>query len=98
MRLAPLLSVFLLLAALDAGAQDKTAPEPPLRPLDGFEREVLSALQASHAERRGVVLHVAGGTVTGIVTGIGPDVVALSNREHARILVRRERIDAVEAD
>lgn len=97
MRLASFLPAVLLLTTLGAGAQDKPNTAAP-RQLDGFEREVLSALQASHAQRRSVVLHVAGGTVSGIVTGIGPDVVALANREHARILVRRERIDAVEAD
>jgi hypothetical protein len=97
MKLAHLVSTSLLLAALGASAQGTPAPSE-LRRLDTFEREVMSALQASHAERRSVVLHVAGGTVSGIVTGIGPDVVALANREHARLLVRRERIDAVEAD
>ena len=97
MRLSPLLPAVLMLSSLGAGAQDKPDAAAP-KPLDGFEREVLGALQASHAQRRSVVLHVAGSTVSGIVTGIGPDVIALANREHARILVRRERIDAVEAD
>jgi hypothetical protein len=97
MRLAPFFPALLMLSTVGVSAQDKPSA-PALRPLDGFEREVLGALQASHTERRSVVLHVAGGTVSGIVTGIGPDVVALANREHARILVRRERIDAVEAD
>jgi hypothetical protein len=33
--------------------------------------------------------------VAGYVTAIGPDSVILTSREHARIVVRRERIDAV---
>jgi hypothetical protein len=33
-----------------------------------------------------------------VVKAIGPDVVVLANREHSRILVRRDRIDAVEGE
>ena len=97
MKLSPLVPAMLMLATLGATAQD-AAPSAELKKLDSFEREVLAALQASHQQRRGIVVHVGGEAIGGVVTGIGPDVVALANREHARILVRRERIDAVEAD
>lgn len=65
---------------------------------DTFEREALKALKASFEAKRGLTLHVGGQRIGGVVKAIGPDVVVLANREHARILVRRERIDAVEAD
>ena len=97
MKLAAMVPATLLLAALAAGAQETAAPAA-LKPLDTFEREVLAALKASHQQRRGIVVHVGGEAIGGVVTGIGTDVVSLANREHARILVRRERIDAVEAD
>lgn len=65
---------------------------------DTFEREALKTLKASHEAKRGVVLHVNGHAISGVVKAIGPDVVVLANREHQTILVRRERIDAVEAN
>jgi hypothetical protein len=97
MKPTAMLAFALMLATLGAAAQESAAPAE-LKKLDTFEREVLAALQASHQQRRGIVVHVGGEAIGGVVTGIGPDVVALANREHARILVRRERIDAVEAD
>lgn len=88
------LSLSLLLSlSMTATAQD-AAPANA----DTFEREVLKTLKASFAAKRGVVVHVGGQTIPAIVKAIGPDVIVLSNREHATILVRRERIDAVEAD
>jgi FAD/FMN-containing dehydrogenase len=65
---------------------------------DTFEREALKALKAAHAAKRSVVVHIGGQTIAGAVKAIGPDSIILSNREHATIIVRRERIDAVEAD
>jgi hypothetical protein len=97
MKPIAMLPFALMLATLGAAAQESAAPAE-LKKLDTFEREVLVALQASHQQRRGIVVHAGGEAIGGVVTGIGPDVVALANREHGRILVRRERIDAVEAD
>jgi hypothetical protein len=65
---------------------------------DTFEREVLKALKASHEAKRSVTVHANGSSVSGMVKAIGPDVVVLANRERSTIMVRRERIDAVEAD
>lgn len=77
--------------AMTANAQDPASA-------DTFEREALKALKAAQASKKSVYLHVGGETVGGAVKAIGPDVVILSNREHATIIVRRERIDMVEAD
>lgn len=65
---------------------------------DTFEREALKALKASFAARRSVVIHTNGSTITGLVKAIGPDVIVLANREHETLVVRRERIDAIEAN
>ncbi len=86
-----------LMAGLAAGAGAAAAQDAPAA-ADTFEREALTALKASHANKRGVVLHVGGQRIPGIVKAIGPDSVVLANQEHSRIVVRRERIDAIEAD
>jgi len=65
---------------------------------DTFEREALKLLKASHESKRGVNIHVNGRSVAGVVKAIGPDAVVLSNREYSTIVVRRERIDAIEAN
>ena len=88
-----LLSVALLAVAIDAGAQEAAPPAA-----DTFEREALKTLKASHAAGRGVVVHINGKSIAGVIKAIGPDVIVLSNRESGIILVRRERIDALEAD
>ena len=86
-----------LLAAIaasgTAAAQDATPPAA-----DTFEREALVTLRSSHANKRGIVLHVGGQRIAGVVKAIGPDAVVVANQEHGRIVVRRDRIDAVEAD
>lgn len=62
---------------------------------DRFEVEALTSLKKSAAEKRGVELVVGGERVVGYVTAIGPDAVILTSREHGRIVVRRDKIDAV---
>ncbi len=91
-QLFPALLLSVLLSA-SAAAQD-TAPASA----DTFEREALKVLKASHEAKRGIVVHVNGEAIGGLVKAIGPDVVVLSNREHSSILVRRERIDAIESN
>ena len=88
-RILPILLLTSL--TMTANAQDPAAA-------DTFEREALKALKAAHAAKKSVVLHVGGQTVAGGVKAIGPDSIIISNREHATIIVRRERIDAIEAD
>lgn len=87
------LALLLSSLAMTANAQD-TAPAGA----DTFEREMLAALKAAHAAKKSVYLHLGGRTVAGAIKAIGPDSVILSNREHATIIIRRERIDAIEAD
>jgi hypothetical protein len=65
---------------------------------DTFEREALKVLKASHEAKRGIVVHVKGEAIGGLVKAIGPDVVILSNREYSTILVRRDQIDAIESN
>ncbi len=88
-----LATALLLSLAMTANAQD-TAPASA----DTFEREMLKTLKAAHAANKGIYLHVGGQRIGGAVKAIGPDSVIMSNREHATIIVRRERIDAVEAN
>ena len=88
-RILPILLLTSL--TMTANAQDPAAA-------DTFEREALKAMKAAHAAKKSVVLHVGGQTVAGGVKAIGPDSIIISNREHATIIVRRERIDAIEAD
>jgi len=70
-------------------------PMPAPAQADRFEVEAAVSLKKSAAEKKGVELIVAGERVAGYVTAIGPDSVVLTSREHGRIVVRRDRIDAV---
>ena len=58
---------------------------------DPFEE----VLQASLTERKGVMIYVNGESIPGRVTKLGPDTVELSSQEFRRIVVRRDRVDAV---
>ncbi|GMU44535.1 MAG: hypothetical protein IT479_12140 [Xanthomonadales bacterium] len=91
--LKTLATTLLLCLTMTANAQD-AAPAGA----DTFEREMLKTLKTAHAARKSVYLHVGGQTIGGAVKAIGPDSVIISNREHATIIIRRERIDAIEAD
>jgi hypothetical protein len=90
------LSALTFIGLLAAGTTIAAADPPPAA--DTFEREALKVLQASHADNRGVVVHVDGQALGGVVKAIGPDVIVLANREHGTIVVRRERISAVLAN
>ncbi len=52
-------------------------------------------LKASLTEKKGVVLYVKTLSIPGIVTKINADSVELRSREHSRIVVKLESIDAV---
>ncbi len=84
-------ALLLMTTAMTANAQDPASA-------DTFEREMIKALKSSMEAKRSVYLHVGGETIAGAVKAIGPDAIIISNREHATIIVRRERIDAIEAD
>jgi hypothetical protein len=72
------------MAALGMGALAHAAPDP-------FEE----VLQASLTDRKGVMIYVDGQAIPGRVTKLGPETVELSSQEFRRIVVRRDRIDAV---
>ena len=52
-------------------------------------------LEASLAEKKGVMLYVKGQSIPGIVTKVNADSVELRSREYSRIVVKLESIDAV---
>jgi len=72
------------MAALGAGALAQAASDP-------FEE----VLQASLTDRKGVMVYVDGQAIPGRVTKLGPETVEISSQEFRRIVVRRDRINAV---
>lgn len=60
-------------------------------PGDAFDQ----VLDVSLKEKKGVVLYVKGQAIPGRVTKVDNENVELTSREFARIVVRRDRIDAV---
>ncbi len=79
--LAPVLLAMLLAFARTAAAGANEAMDP--------------VLDASLKDKKGVVLYVAGQAIPGRVVRMDAETVELTSREFARIVVRRERIDAV---
>ena len=80
-----ILPATLLIAALAAtGAAHAT-------PGDAFDQ----VLDISLKEKKGVVLYVKGQAIPGRVTKVDNENVELTSREFVRIVVRRDRIDAV---
>ena len=58
---------------------------------DPFEE----VLQASLSDRKGVMVYANGQAIPGRVTKLSSETVELSSQEFRRIVVRRDRIDAV---
>ena len=87
------LALFLSTMSCAAMAEEPAAPPSA----DLFEREALKLLKASFEKKRGVVVHVNGEAIAGLVKAIGPDVVVMSSREFETVIVRREKIDSIEA-
>ena len=52
-------------------------------------------LEASLAEKKGVMIYLKGQSIPGIVTKVNGDSVELRSREYSRIVVKLESIDAV---
>lgn len=52
-------------------------------------------LEASQKDKKGVMLHVRGQSIAGVVVKIGGESVELRSREYSRIIVRLDAIDAV---
>jgi hypothetical protein len=77
------------------------APVAPIAPdaaEESFHADLIAALKQGQLARKGMVFHVQGTEINGVVKEIRRDVVYVSNHEHARILIRLDRIDAVEGD
>lgn len=83
---SPMLALAMMTTAGAAGAQT------------GFAAALDAVLSDSLQNKRGVVVHVDGQRIAVVVRELGADVVTLANQEHRRIVVRRDRIVAVEAD
>jgi hypothetical protein len=75
----------LALAVLAASGAALAAPQDPLEEM----------LLASLNERKGVLLYIAGQSVPGRVTRVTAETVELTSQQFGRIVVRRDRIDAV---
>lgn len=80
-----ILPATLLIAALAAAGAAHATPG------DAFDQ----VLDISLKEKKGVVLYVKGQAIPGRVTKVDNENVELTSREFARIVVRRDRIDAV---
>ncbi len=87
------LAALLLIPTLAAA---QTPSSPPAA--TDFQSALQVSLEASRDSRRGVQLHVDGVRIAGLVREIHADAVVLSNREFERIVVRRDRISAVEGN
>ena len=74
------------------------APAAPAGIAATFETELVSVLQQAIAGRKGMSFHVQGSEITGVVKEIRSGAVLVSNHENARILIRFDRIDAVEGN
>jgi hypothetical protein len=65
---------------------------------DAFDAELRAVLEQGIAGRKGMVFHVKGATINGVVKAVRDGAVLVSNHHHGRILIRFDRIDAVEGD
>jgi hypothetical protein len=63
-----------------------------------FQSELNSILERGIESKRGIIFHMSGEEVAGVVKRILKDAVLVGNQEHATILIRLDRIDAVELD
>lgn len=60
-----------------------------------FNTELIAMLDKSKAGKTGLVFHLHGGTVAGVVREVLQDAVVVSNQEYARILIRFDSVNAV---
>jgi hypothetical protein len=73
-------------------AHAETAPDST------FQGELKSILARGLESKRGIVFHVNGSEVAGVVKRILSDAVIVSNQQNATVLIRLDRIDAVALD
>lgn len=88
------LAAGLAVASVFALAPSLAAPEPGV----DFQSELNSILARGIESKRGIIFHMNGEEVAGVVKRILKDAVLVANQEHATILIRFDRIDAVELD
>ena len=79
-----LFALSLSLAMTQAHAADTT-----------FDTATEALLAKSRDQKSGLAIHVNGQVIGAYVVEIGKDVIVAANREHSRIVIRRDRIDAV---
>ena len=79
-----LFALSLSLAMTQAHAADTT-----------FDAATEALLVKSRDSKSGLAIHVNGKVIGAYVVEIGKDVVIAASREHSRIVIRRDRIDAV---
>lgn len=87
--LASLLALTLLFVPQAVFAQESGAE---------FQSELKSLLNRGVESKRGIVFHMNGSKIPGVVKRVLSDAVLVSNQEHATILIRLDRIDAIELD
>ena len=63
-----------------------------------FQSELKSILARGLESKRGIVFHINGQEVAGVVKRILSDAVVVSNQQNATILIRLDRVDAVALD
>ena len=63
-----------------------------------FRAELNSILERGIESKRGIIFHMNGQEIAGVVKRVFNDAVLVANQEHATILIRIDRIDAVELD
>ena len=62
-----------------------------------FDSASEALLVKSRDTKAGLAIHVNGQVIGAYVVEIGKDVIIVANREHGRIVIRRDRIDAIAA-
>lgn len=64
---------------------------------DTFDSQSEALLTKSRDAKSGLVFHVSGASIGAYVIEIQADTIIAANREHSRIVIRRDRIDAIAA-
>jgi len=89
---AGLLSLVLFQTAVSGGERGPQV----MVPQGAAPASVAKLLKVSQAEKKGLTFYINGETIPGIVTqAAGDGTVEVRNREHGRILIRLDRVDAV---
>lgn len=63
-----------------------------------FDAASEALLVKSRDSKSGLAIHVNGSVIGAYVVEIGKDVIIAANREHSRIVIRRDCIDAIAAN